>query len=61
MPKKMSCIKTRIYKLTKGIGGNTHKGHRDPKKCFNSMEDVKCYNQTLIDMKENIEKMLKCL
>jgi hypothetical protein len=27
-------------------------------KCFDSMEDIKCYNQTLIDIKENI---LKCL
>jgi hypothetical protein len=34
MPKKMSCIKTRSCKLTKGIGGNTHKGHRDEKKMF---------------------------
>jgi hypothetical protein len=32
MPKKMSCIKTRSYKLTKGIGGNTHQDHRDQNK-----------------------------
>lgn len=52
----LKCLKQKVaFKPKKTLKGKT-KAKEAKKQCVNSMEDVECYNQPLIDMKEQYQK-----
>jgi hypothetical protein len=56
MPKKVSWVRTRNYNKEKAFEEAFTRAIKAKKEHLNFMEDVKCYTQMLIDMKEQYQK-----